>query len=77
MLKGLFIQYLFDIFVDNLWIKSYLKIKIFGLIFEGLSILKFDVNEIKKNTFSGCCFLFRGFRSSTVSILYPKGKLQV
>lgn len=68
-------QYLFDIFVDNLWIKTYLKFKINGLKFGDLPILKFDINEIKKNTFSGGCFLFRDFRGATVTVLYSKRKL--
>lgn len=33
MLKHLFIQYLFNIFVDKLWIKSMLKFKIFSPFF--------------------------------------------
>lgn len=38
--------------------KSYLKIKIFGLVFEGLSNLKFDINEIKKILLAAAVFYF-------------------
>lgn len=76
MLKHLFIQYLFNIFVDELWIKFTFNLK-YSAHFQGLNIFKFDINEIKKNTSSGCGGVFRNFRGSAVPIFYTKRKLQI